>query len=114
MVYRRFPDKALAPLLGFAGSGLMCLGAATLTPFYRIERYLDVGILLHFDTAENRRYDVQCTTNFAALQQPPNLRSADWTTIYTVDAFPFIGHYVLLEPTTNAPAVRFYRLVVTP
>lgn len=88
--------------------------AASLAPFYLIERYLQVGILLHFDTLEMRRYDVQCTTNFAAAFQPVDLKSPDWKTIYSVEPFPFANHYVLFEPTTNAPAVRFYRLVSTP
>ena len=83
-------------------------------PLFLIEPYLKVGILLHFDTEENRRYDVQCTTNLAAIAQPADVHSADWTTIYSVKPFPFVNHYIVFEPTTNAPVVRFYRIVVTP
>ena len=97
-------------------AGSAAIAAPTLARFYLIERYLQTGILLPFDTLERRRYDVQSTTNFAALQQPVDVHSPDWTTVYSIGPLPFPDHYIHFEPTTNTPgpAARFYRIVVTP
>ncbi len=85
------------------------LKAEELAPFYLIETFLDSGVLLHFDTAPFRRYELQATTNFSVT--PPG--KIPWVTLYTVPAVPFENHYIILDSRTNAPA-KCYRIIVSP
>jgi hypothetical protein len=89
-----------------------CMGplvAQNLAPFYLIERILDNGVLLHFDTLAFKRYQLQSTTNLLGSING----TVPWTTIYTVPPVPFENHYIVLDPITNAPA-KCYRIVVSP
>ena len=85
------------------------LRAQNLAPIYLIERTLDTGVLLHFDTLAFKRYELQSTTNLLASING----TLPWTTIYTVPPVPFVNHYIVLDPITNAPA-KCYRIVVSP
>ena len=68
-----------------------------------IERYGTNQVTIHFDTDANRTY---------SLQYCSGVNSGIWSEIYTVPAFPFPNHYVLLVSATNV--CGFYRLAVTP
>lgn len=83
--------------------------AEELAPFYLIEPFLGDGVLLHFDTAPFRRYQLQATTNL--FVSPPG--KVTWVTLYTVPSVPFENHYIVLDSRTNAPA-KCYRIVVSP
>ena len=64
------------------------------------------AVLVHFDTQAFRQYELKFSTNSAAPR-------ARWTTIYTVEAFPFDDHFIVYHEMTNGPA-GFYRLEATP
>ena len=101
-----------SPVLRLAASAVALAGtlsAQNLAPIYLIEPTLDTGVLIHFDTLAFRRYSLQSTTNFLASANG----TLPWTTIYTVPSVPFVNHYIVLDPITNAPA-KCYRLVVSP
>lgn len=83
--------------------------AQSLAPIYLIERTLDIGVLVHFDTLAFKRYELQSTTNLLASING----TLPWTTIYTVPPVPFVNHYIVFDPITNAPA-KCYRIVVSP
>ncbi|HTI72609.1 MAG TPA: hypothetical protein VMF06_21720 [Candidatus Limnocylindria bacterium] len=75
--------------------------------FFLIEPYLKEGVLVHFDTEANRRYELQFCTNVTSAHPPV------WKPIYSVEDFPFDGHYIVFHSFTNG-AVGFFRLVATP
>ena len=85
------------------------LQAQSLAPIYLIERTLDIGVLVHFDTLAFKRYELQSTTNLLASING----TLPWTTMYTVPPVPFVNHYIVFDPITNAPA-KCYRIVVSP
>jgi|GEM_PF-2722438 len=85
------------------------LSAQNLAPIYLIERVLDIGVLVHFDTLAFKRYELQSTTNLLASING----TLPWTTIYTVPPVPFVNHYIVFDPITNAPA-KCYRIIVSP
>lgn len=77
--------------------------------FYLLEPFPLGGFLVHFDTEENRRYELQ------ASSAPPDDWAATnaWKTLYVAEPFPFANHYIILDTETNSP-VRFYRLIAEP
>jgi hypothetical protein len=85
------------------------VSAQNLAPIYLIERTLDIGVLVHFDTLAFKRYELQSTTNLLASING----TLPWTTMYTVPPVPFVNHYIVFDPITNAPA-KCYRIVVSP
>lgn len=85
------------------------VAAQDLAPIYLIERLGNTGVLVHFDTLEFKRYQLQSTTNLLASING----TLPWTTIYSVPPVPFPNHYIVLDPITNAPA-KCYRIVVSP
>jgi hypothetical protein len=108
-VHLRF---CLPSMLGLAASAVVLAGtvnAQNLAPIYLIEPTLDTGVLIHFDTLAFKRYQLQSTTNLLASVNG----TLPWTTIYTVPPVPFVNHYIVLDPITNAPA-KCYRIVVSP
>lgn len=77
--------------------------------FYLLEPFPPGGFLVHFDTEENRRYELQ-----ASSEPPEGAAGAKaWKTVYVAEPFPFANHYIVLDPETNSP-VRFYRLIAEP
>jgi hypothetical protein len=98
-------NKALAAICFFSTPLL----AESLAPFYLIEPIRNDGVLLHFDTAPFRRYQLQVTTNL--FVSPP--AKVTWVTLYTVPPVPFQNHYIVLDSRTNAPS-KCYRIVVSP
>jgi hypothetical protein len=87
-------------------TGYLLRAAGPAPEFYLIERFGRNAVLVHFDTQAFRRYELKFSTNGAA----PRTR---WSTIYTVDAFPFDDHFIVYHEMTNGPA-GFYRLEATP
>jgi hypothetical protein len=112
---RSEPVHARSTLPRFLGIGLSTvvligsLRAQNLAPVYLIERTLETGVLIHFDTLAFKRYELQSTTNLLASING----TVPWTTIYTVPPVPFVNHYIVLDAITNAPA-KCYRIVVSP
>ena len=92
-----------------AAPGMEPIHAVNLAPFYKVERYLSDGVLLHFDTTAFHRYELQSTTDLAVAGSA----TVRWTSVYVVPSVPFDNHYVVLDSRTNAP-VKWYRIVVTP
>jgi hypothetical protein len=103
----RLPRNLLVALSTVALAGTAV--AQNLAPIYLIERTLDIGVLVHFDTLAFKRYQLQSTTNLLASING----TLPWTTIYTVPPVPFVNHYIVFDPITNAPA-KCYRIVVSP
>lgn len=92
----------------------MPMDAAGPVDFYLIERFVNLGILIHFDVEPLRVYELQSTTNFAAATGQVTAPTNAWKTVYRVDATPFANHYILPEFFTNTVSQQFYRLVATP
>ena len=63
-------------------------------------------VTIHFDTAPNRTYALQYTTN------PPFAKTTNWFDLYVAPNLPSPSHYVIVDYRTNQ--MRFYRLKVTP
>ena len=74
-------------------------------------------VTIHFDTEANRAYTVQymdhlpCRTN-GVLGATNSFPTGGWSNLFTIPAFPFNNHYVIVDSRTNQH--RFYRLGVTP
>lgn len=85
------------------------VGAATVPVFYLLEPFPPGGFLVHFDTEENRRYELQARSDWAGT----DLAAEGWHTLYVAESFPFANHYIVLDPVTNS-SVRLYRLIATP
>jgi small ligand-binding sensory domain FIST len=100
-------------LIGILGLG-QPTGQAAPVEFYLIERFVALGVLIHFDVEPLRSYELQSTTNFAAASGHVTAPTNAWKTVYRVDASPFANHYILPEFFTNTVSQQFYRLVVTP
>lgn len=88
-----------------------------------IERLGTNLVTIHFDTAANRKYELQfinsytCPTNLTgggsgvicnSSGVPINL----WSNLYVAPSLPFANHYVIADSVTNRQ--RFYRLRVSP
>ena len=84
-------------------------GAASPPVFYLLEPFPLGGYLVHFDTEENRRYELQARSNLPVVGPDAH----GWKTVYVAEALPFANHYIVLDAETNSP-VRFYRLIAEP
>lgn len=90
-------------------AGAVWASQAAPPTFYLLEPFPPGGFLVHFDTEENRRYELQ-----ASSEPPEGAAGAKaWKTLYVAEPFPFANHYIVLDPETNSP-VRFYRLIAEP
>jgi hypothetical protein len=88
----------------------LTLAAADEPRIYLITPFLDDQVLLHFDTEPNRTYVLQYTDS--APDAVHGFKQAVWSNLFTVPAFPFAGHYGIVD--TRQAVHRFYRLSVTP
>ena len=91
--------------------GMVLQGRSAQTPpptIYLIELYSTNQVLVHFDTAPNRKYVLQYTDKMGTN----GFASSTWSNLYTNPVIPFEGHYIINDTRTNKS--RFYRLWLLP
>ena len=73
-----------------------------------IDRFQSNSVLVHFDIAASRVYELQACDSLRNATQ-----NTGWTTLYISQRppTPFPDHFIYYDPTTNR--ARFYRLKVT-
>lgn len=79
--------------------------------FYLIERFLKDQVLVHFDTEENRTYELQYA-DADAVGGMSGWAALKWNSLFVAESLPFPNHYIVVDSATNR--VRFYRIVATP